>query len=139
MPRRNKIAIAFVVGGLITLFILLALHGLAQSQAGMSDGAGRMSQSGDSVSIIFICGYFGVSALGISGSKSKLKLWFSTALAHSLLLVAYALMFVSLKRGDPDGFKWHDQVKILALVMAVYFSPWVFAWVLILMGNTERN
>ena len=88
--------------------------------------------------MILICGYFGASATSIFISKSRLTLGLSAALAHSLLLAAYVFICADAKNSDPDGYKWHDQVKILALVMAVYFSPWMFAWVVVLLDKSTK-
>ena len=138
MPRRIKFSVAFAVGGVLTFLTILVLQGFAQPQVGMSDGSGQTSRSADSWSMILISGYFAASAAGLFISKSRLTLWVAAGLAHSLLLAAYAFIYLSAKNGDPDGYKWHDQVKIIALVMAVYFSPWIFVWVVALLDKDKK-
>jgi hypothetical protein len=139
MLNRTSLPVAFVVGGIFTLLILMTLRGFAQSLAGMSVGSVPSSSQSDSLTIALMCGYFLGSAFGISASKTKHALWFWAVLVHALLLIAYAMLFASAKSSDPDGYKWPGKVTKLAIGMAVYFSPWLIAWGVILSRKTRKE
>ena len=75
---------------------------------------------------------FFLSALGIAISGTKPALWLWAAFAHALLVINYALIFISAKNDDPEGYKWPSEVVTLAMVVAFYFSPWLVAWGVVL-------
>jgi hypothetical protein len=127
-----KFAAAFVIGGIFNLLILLLLHALAHSEAGMSAGSVSSSGPSDSVIILVTCGYFFASAFGvfICRTKSALRLW--ATFAHVLLVIDYVMIFISVKSGDPSGYRWPGEVCKLAMVMATYFSPWLIVWGVVL-------
>ena len=132
MLKRSMFSAAFVIGGIVSLLILLALEGFAQGEAGMSAGSVSPSSPPDPIIIFVLCGYFFVSAFGIStsNSKSALRIW--AVAAHTLLVIDYVMTFISLKDGDPEGYKWPSEVGEIAMIMAVYFLPWLIVWGIIL-------
>lgn len=136
---RRAFSTAFIIGGIITLLILLLLHAFAQAIGGMSAGSGSPPSPGDAVLISMICGYFFASAVGVFVSRSKSVLWVWAAFAHALLLVTYLTIFIAAKNADQEGYKWPSQAATLAGVMALYFAPWVTAWAVILWTHTRGS
>jgi hypothetical protein len=139
MIKRASFSTAFVVGGIITLLILLALQGFAQAEAGMSAVSVSAEGPSDSAIIFVICGYFFLSAFGIAVSKTKSALWLWAALVHALLVIDYIMMLLSVKSGDPDGHKWLSEAGELMIIMTVYFAPWLILWRIILLSKKRKE
>jgi len=129
---------AFVAGGIVTFLISLVVCGFGQAQAGMSAGPTQSNGPSDFITISMICGFFFVSAYGIAVSKTKSGLWFWAILGHALLAIDYIMLALSMKRNDPDGYEWPSQARNLAIIMAVYFAPWVFIWTMILTNKWRK-
>ena len=139
MLKRSMFSAAFVIGGIVSLLILLALEGFAQGEAGMSAGSVSPSSPPDPIIIFVLCGYFFVSAFGISTSKSKSALRIWAIAAHALLVIDYVMIFISVKNGDPEGYKWPSEVIEIAIIMAIYFLPWLIVWGIILSSKRREE
>jgi hypothetical protein len=139
MFKRAIFSKAFVIGGIITLFVLLLLHSFGQAEAGISASSVSPESPSDSVIISMLCGYFFISAFGLVVSKAKSALWFWAVLAHALLVIVYVVIFASTKTNDSDGYKWPTEVFQLAMVMAVYFLPWLILWAVVLLSKNVRK
>lgn len=137
MLKRVIFSTAFAIGGIVTLLILLFLSGFGQAEAGMSAGSVSSQSPSDSAMIFLICGYFFVSAFGIMISKSPSVLWLWAVLAHALLFIAYVMIFISTKKAD--GYKWLSEAIEIAIIMAVYFLPWLIVWGIILSRKDTKK
>src|SRR5271165_6169532 len=122
MLRRILTSIAFLLGGAGTVFIVLALSGLAHSQAGMS----AVSVSGSSVDswIPWIAGaYFVLSAISILLARKREGLILAAILSHFVLLILYCA--ICSEAWDRESGKFWSAVVTLAIIMLVFFSPWL--------------
>ena len=126
---------AFLAGGILTLLVLLGLQAFAKAIGGMSAGVGASSDSSDKITTLLICSYFFVSAFGLFISKTKRALWVWAIAAHTTVLIAYAIVFFSTKNNDTDGYTWRGVATKLAVIMVVYFSPWLLLWLRVLKLN----
>ena len=133
MTKRRLISTVFTAGGIITILVMVVPLAFARSMAGMGDGTGSDDSSLSSlIAIIFICGYFFTSALGIFIAKTKRTLLLWAFLAHAMVMVAYLIFFVSARNHDPDGYVWLTGVIKLAITMFVYFLPGLILWAIAL-------
>lgn len=136
MRKRSIVSAAFVVGGAFTLFLMLMAHGFGQAGGGMSAGSVSPSSPPDFLLIAFGCAYFFGSAFGIYVLRAKPALWILAFAVHILIIIGWGIIFVSKKNGDPDGYKWPNEMFTLSVVMVLYFLPWIAAWGTILFGKT---
>lgn len=125
------------MGGAVTVCLLLICKSLSSWQVGMGDGGPSEETSNDSSTIALIAGHFIVSAVGLSISQYKFHLWIWAVLAHALILIAYFLILIDAKKHDRDGYNWPREMKTLAAIMIVYFSPWLITWGFILSKNLK--
>jgi hypothetical protein len=139
MLRRVLVSVAYLIGGFVTLFLLLALRGFAQSQAAMSAASISASGVSDALTMYLIPAYFFVSAVGILISRSRFALCLWATAANGLLLTAYGIAFVATKQNDSGGHKWTGDVVGLALIMFVYFLPWSIGWAILLLGEARND
>lgn len=137
MRKRVIFSVAFVVGGMFTLLLMLIAHGFGEAGAGMSVGPVSPSGPPDLLLIALGCSYFFGSAFGIYVVRAKSALWIWAFAVHILIIIGWGIIFVSKKNGDPDGYKWPDEMLTLSVVMMLYFLPWVAAWGSILFGKTH--
>lgn len=135
MTGRIIASLWFVVGGIITWFVLTVLRGFASSQAGMSAGAVSGPPSVDALIPWLACLYFVVSAAGVVVCRKREALRVVAAVAHLFLLSAFfALCAEGLGKGSE---KFFTGLLLLSVLTAVFCSPWLAVWGFILFRRNE--
>lgn len=132
MPNENRTArnIAaglFIAGAILTGFILEIARGFGRAQAGMSAGTVPGAPSRDATVIPLLCSYFAVSAFGVLTTNEQRTLRKFAVVAHLLAFIAYGIICSEARPG-----KILSSVLTLAVIMVVYFLPWVVVWLVVL-------
>jgi threonine/homoserine/homoserine lactone efflux protein len=118
-------SIAFLFGGAVSVFILLAVSSFGHSQAGMS--AVSVSRPSVDSLIPWIAGaYFVVSAVSALLARNRIALKFGAVLSHLVLLGFY--LSICSEVWDDDSGKFWSGVVMLAVITLVFFSPWFALW-----------
>ena len=126
MRWRVPAFIAFVIGGIVTLTVFRVLGTLGHMEAGMSAGAVQGAAFTDTLIPWIAVSYFAVSAIGILIARKRNTMRLTAALAHLMLLVTFCLFCLEASRGDEGEFLLN--VVKLAVITAVFFSPWIAIW-----------
>jgi len=130
MIGRIIVAIAFIVGGAVTCFVLAVLKGFAASQAGMSAGPVPASPAVDALIPWLAGSYFVVSAIGILLCQSRTALRVAALVAHSLLLIAFLSICAEGLGGYTERFL--TGLLTLSFITVLFFSPWLIIWAVFL-------
>jgi hypothetical protein len=131
MTGRIIASLAFIIGGVITWFVLAGLHGFASSQAGMSAGLLSGPSFIDALIPCFACSYFLVSALGIVVYRRRKALRAVALVAHLFLLAAFlGICFEGLGNGVEKFLTGVLQTSVIA---GIFFSPWFAIWAFLLL------
>lgn len=117
---------AFVIGGIVTLAVFWVLGTLGHMEAGMSAGAVPATPFVDALIPWFAISYFVVSAIGILIARKRDTIRLVAVLAHLMLLVTFCLFCLEASRGTESEF--YLNVVKLAVIIAVFFSPWFAIW-----------
>jgi hypothetical protein len=129
MSNRIFASIAFLVGGTVSVLVILAVSKFGQDMAGMSAGSVHRP-SVDSL-IPWIAGsYFVASAASVLLARKRESLRLAAVLSHLILLVLY--LAICSEGSDNGGSKFLSDIVVLAIITLVFFSPWfaVWAWIL---------
>lgn len=130
MARRVIASSLFTAGGAVTWFIITVMKAYAFSQAAMSAGPVSGKDASDAAVLWLACAYFLISAVSAAAMTNKKALWILWCLAHTLVIIAFAVLVSEASDWERD--KFISAFLTLALIFAVFFSPWlaIWAWVL---------
>jgi len=132
----------FIGGGIFTWFVLRLLRALAASQSGMSAVPIPGPLIPDAVIADLFCSYFAASAIGAFIARTKIGLLTAAGLSHLLLLLAFCAIAFSICYSDGSGSaNDHHFAGILrlAVIVAVFYSPWLCLWVLLLVQAADHG
>jgi hypothetical protein len=135
MTGRIIASLAFVAGGVVTWFILAALHAFGASQAGLSASAVSGPPSIEALIPWLACSYFLVSAVGVVACRKRESLRVVALLAHLLLLAAFlAVCSEGLGKGSE---KFLTGLLLMLVITVVFFSPWLAVWGFLLFRRND--
>ena len=120
----------FLLGGIATVFILIALGAFGSSMAAMSASATTSQTSSELMLLVAALAsvYFLVSAVAslVANSRETLITW--AWVAHLALLAPIPLVVFGAKSGGALA-----GLAVLFVLSAVYLSPWIAMWMILLM------
>jgi len=133
MSKRILASIAFLLGGTVSVFVLLAVSEFGHSQAGMS--AGPVPGHFVDYLIPWLGGsYFLASAISVLLARKRESLILAAVLSHLILLIFY--MAICSEGWSEDMGKFLSGIVMFAIITLVFFSPWFAVWFWIL---SKRN